>query len=292
MASPTKAGSSKDDTLQQQREGVPQQQVQDNNPPLNAQHPQYVARVAVRAPPFWKENPALWFRQLESQFFMNNIVSSETKYHIAVAALDTSVINQVSDVVMNPPPAAQMYETLKNRLQERFTESEERRFKRLLNNIELGDKRPSHLWREMRELAANRVNDEFLRSLWLQRLPAQVQAILSNDDGDLPRLLTTADRITEVLDVRGDVHSVTSTPRTEAVTHSSEIQLLTAQVSELTKQFAAFSSGSHSARSRSNSRNRRDRSRDRNSSDLCYYHDRFGSEAKKCRKPCTYKSEN
>lgn len=190
--------------------------------------PQHIARVAVRAPPFWKENPALWFRQLESQFFMNNIVSSETKYHIAVAALDTSVINQVSDVVMNPP-AAQMYETLKDRLQERFAESDERRFKRLLNNIELGDKRPSHLWREMRELAGNRLTDEFLRSLWLQRLPSQAQAILSSDDGDIPRLLTTADRIIEVLDVRGDVHSVTtSSPRTEASADSSKLQLLTA----------------------------------------------------------------
>lgn len=283
MSSPDRSG------LNQNEGRRENPQMADNAPP--PPQPQHIARVAVRAPPFWKENPALWFRQLESQFFMNNIVSSETKYHIAVAALDTSVINQVSDVVMNPP-AAQMYETLKDRLQERFAESDERRFKRLLNNIELGDKRPSHLWREMRELAGNRLTDEFLRSLWLQRLPSQAQAILSSDDGDIPRLLTTADRIIEVLDVRGDVHSVTSSPRTEASADSSELQLLTAQVSELTKQFAAFSNGSRNSRARSNSRNGRGRSRDRNSSEFCYYHDRFGAEAKKCRKPCAYKPEN
>lgn len=136
----------------------------------------------------------------------------------------------------------------------------------------------------MRELAGNRLTDEVLRSLWLQRLPAQVQAILSNDDGDIPRLLTTADRITEVLDVRGDVNSVISLPRTEASDNLSELQRLTAQVSELTKQIAAFSSDSRNTRARSNSRKRRGRSSDRNSSDLCYYHDRFGAEARKCRK--------
>lgn len=77
------------------------------------QQTHHISRVAVRAPPFWKENPALWFRQLESQFQMNGITASETKYHIAVAALDKAVINQVSDVVMDPPAANIMYATLK-----------------------------------------------------------------------------------------------------------------------------------------------------------------------------------
>lgn len=168
-------------------------------PPPPAVAQQYISRVAVRAPPFWKENPALWFRQLESQFFMNGIVSSETKFHIAVAALDTEIINQVSDVVMHPPTANLMYESLKSRLQERFAESEERRFKKMLNKIEMGDKKPSRLWREMRELAGAGIRDDFLLSLWLQRLPAQIQAILSTADGDVTRLLTMADRIHEVV---------------------------------------------------------------------------------------------
>lgn len=289
MSSPTRQGAS-NGSLPDDNNPVVQQPIQADV--LLAPQLQQVARVAVRAPPFWKENPALWFRQLESQFFMNNIVSSETKYHIAVAALDTSVINQVSDVVMNPPAAALMYETLKNRLQERFTESSERRFKRLLNDIELGDKRPSHLWREMRELAENRVTDEFLLSLWLQRLPAQVQAILSNDVGDITRSLTMADRIIEVLNVRGDVQAVTSSPQTDAVTDTSDLQRLGAQINELTKKFAAFTSGDRRSRSRSISRNRGSPSYDQNRNGLCYYHRRFAAEARKCTKPCTFKSEN
>lgn len=274
--------------LHQQQNNLPQQTHQ-------------IARVAVRAPPFWKENPALWFRQLESQFQMNGITASETKYHIAVAALDTAVINQVSDVVMDPPAANIMYETLKTRLQERFAESEERRFKKLLSNMELGDKKPSYLWREMRELAGTRVEDGFLRSLWLQRLPAQIQAILSTDDSDVPRLLIMADRIHEVFDVRSAVQAVSNLPPPRSSSYAnaadnscaSDFQRLCTQVNELSQQLAALSSGNNNNQ-RSGSTDRRSRSRSRSQSRRgeCWYHFRFGKEAKKCTKPCTYKPEN
>lgn len=257
----------------------------------------YMGRVAVRAPPFWKDNPALWFRQLESQFYMNGITVSETKYHIAVAALDTAVINQVSDIVMNPP-AVGMYETLKLRLQERFAESEERRFKKLIGSIELGDKKPSYLWREMRDLAGTRLDEGFLRSLWLQRLPAQIQAILSTNEDDITRVLPIADRIHEVLDVRA-VSSL-SPPTDDVVlakTHgiATNYQQLCIQVNELSQQMAAMSSNNqNNHRSRSFERGSRTRPRSRSSKQFykCWYHYKFGKDARKCIKPFTYTTEN
>uniref|UniRef100_A0A1I8PZX3 Uncharacterized protein n=1 Tax=Stomoxys calcitrans TaxID=35570 RepID=A0A1I8PZX3_STOCA len=57
--------------------------------------------------------------------------------------------------------------------------SEEKRLKRLLRETELGDKKPSTILREMICLASGEVSDEFLKSLWMQRLPKQTQAILS-----------------------------------------------------------------------------------------------------------------
>lgn len=261
--------------------------------------PQHVSRVAVRAPPFWKENPALWFRQLESQFHMNGIVASETKYHIAVSALDTAIISQVSDVVMNPPAANIMYETLKNRLQERYAESQERRFKKLLNNIDLGDKRPSHLWREMHDLAGARVDEDFLRALWLQRLPSQVQAILSTDEGDINRTLASADRIMEVLNINVDVQMVAGSSAAENNPVSScvsDFERLSMQVNELTKQVSSLTEKKRSGRDRSDSRGRRanasSRNRNEDSERMCWYHFHFGSNATKCNKPCTFVTEN
>jgi len=91
-----------------------------------------------------------------------------------------------------------MYEALKRRLIERFSESEELWLKKLLSDIELGDQRPSHLLSEMRELASGKVSDELLKTLWLQRLPTQVKIILAASGDSLVNLACMADKITEV----------------------------------------------------------------------------------------------
>lgn len=268
----------------------------------------HVARISVRAPPFWKENPALWFKQLESQFHTNAITASDTKYHIAVAALDTAVISQVSDIIMNPP-VLNKYETLKDRLQERYAESEERRFKKLMSNVHLGDKKPSHLWREMRELAGVEVNDNLLKSLWLQRLPAQIQTFVSTDEGDMPRVLIRADKIHEIIDSRNDIQSVSTnvtshvqppSPSTahasalppQNIAHNSQLDQLCAQINALTIQMAqiAANNGVQQQRGRSASRgNSKSRPRsESNNNKVCFYHRRFGKDAQKCTKPCTF----
>lgn len=273
----------------------------------------HIARISVRAPPFWKENPALWFTQLESQFHTNAITVSETKYHIAVAALDTAVISQVSDIILNPP-AQNKYETLKQRLQDRYADSEERRFKKLLGNLELGDKKPSHLWREMKDLAGNRVNDNFLRSLWQQRLPAQMQAILSTDDGDMNRMLVLADKIFEIIDVRGSVCTIDSTSAsncfktTSSSSTSSQLEQLRNQMDTLTQQIATLttsntrnnSTGSGGGRQRNRSISRlshrrtpsHSRSRNTQQHPNCWYHYRYGDKAIKCSKPCEFVSSS
>ncbi|CAA9995004.1 unnamed protein product, partial [Nesidiocoris tenuis] len=58
----------------------------------------------------------------------------------------------------------------------------------------------------MRELANNRVSEEILKTLWLQRLPANVQGILSvSADPNLATLAILADKILEVCDPRNSV---------------------------------------------------------------------------------------
>lgn len=273
--------------------GSGQQQQQHDN----EEDQQRISRISVRPPPFWRENPALWFKQLESQFITNGIKVSDTKFHIAVSALDTSIISQVSDVVMNPPQNGK-YERLKQQLQDRFADSEEQRFRKLLGKLDLGDKKPSHLWREMRELAGNdHFNEQVLKTLWMQRLPTQCQAILSAEDGPIDRLLTLADRIHEIYGAREVNALSTQSNRSVAVnqTHTPEQSALTQlceQVSLLTKQVASLTTTNKPNlphRNRSRSRSRTNTTNKPN----CWYHHRFGKDAKKCISPCEFKaSEN
>lgn len=108
-----------------------------------------VAKISIRIPPFWHAKPKLWMAQVESQFIAAGITSDKTKYHTVVAAIESNVLAQISDIILNPPNS-ELYTSLKNRIITQFAVSAQKRVKKLLQEQELGDMRPSQLLREMR----------------------------------------------------------------------------------------------------------------------------------------------
>lgn len=155
-----------------------------------------VSRLAVKLPPFWKPYPKLWFLQVEAQFSRAGIATDDTKYFALVAEIDSSILKCASDILLTPP-ATEKYETLKLRLVEEFSESEDARFKRLFYNIATEGKKPSAVLREIRKLSSNKLDPEILKSLWLRQLPIQTQQILASVEGDINTLAKKADSITE-----------------------------------------------------------------------------------------------
>ncbi|GFV78526.1 uncharacterized protein TNCV_1888321 [Trichonephila clavipes] len=131
-----------------------------------------IHKVAVKPPAFWRNKPKLWFLQLKAQFSNSGISNGTTKYNIVVVALDENVLDFVVDILSNPPQDDK-YETLRNAFLNRLTDTEESRLKKLLTDMELGDRRPSDLLRQMKSLAGSSISDELIKSLWLQ-----TQAIL------------------------------------------------------------------------------------------------------------------
>ncbi|GBM83306.1 hypothetical protein AVEN_261143-1 [Araneus ventricosus] len=65
-------------------------------------------------------------------------------------------------------------------------------------DLQLGDKRPSHLLSEMQNLAPAKMKDDILQTLWLQRLLANLQQILSVCKASLDEFAQIADKIYEV----------------------------------------------------------------------------------------------
>ncbi|XP_050546076.1 uncharacterized protein LOC126908208 [Daktulosphaira vitifoliae] len=113
---------------------------------------------AFKIPTFWRTNPELWFKQIESVFYTTRITADASKFHHVVSSMESEILAQVSDIILNPPET-KMYEALKTRLIERFSESEQCRLKKLLTEVELGDRKPSHFLSEMRQLANGKVTD-------------------------------------------------------------------------------------------------------------------------------------
>lgn len=254
-----------------------------------------VLRVGVRVPPFWPEEPALWFAQIESQFILSKIVTDETKFCYLVAQLDHQYAAEVKDVITNPP-ATDKYAKLKSELIKRLSASQEKRVKQLLMHEELGDRKPSQFLRHLQGLAGPTVPKEFLTTIWSSRLPASVQTVIaSHEDLPLDKLSDLADKVHEIAYSTPQVASTsravspTKTPSTSYYDLSRQVCELSKQLAKLTEQVA----NGERARKQNRSQNNRSRSRSRfrqppAQHPLCFYHFNYGAKAKKCKQPCNF----
>lgn len=255
------------------------------NPPVLTQ----ISEVrSIKLPPFWQNDPALWFAQVEAQFFSHRITADNSRYFTIVGALDSSVLEQVSDLIRSPP-ANERYLTLKSQLIERFTDSRETQLHKLLTEMQLGDRKPSQLLREMRTLATDRVSEDLLHSLWIKRMPTSVRCVLSASEGvDLAKLADIADKITEAT-----AHSQVMAVRNKSPGRRFDVADLQERIGQIERQLETLirevrkeeipRAGKEPAaprRSRSASRKRE--------ADICFYHRRFGIKAHRCIKPCVF----
>ena len=249
-----------------------------------------VFRVGVKVPPFWAEEPDIWFAQVEGQFSISGITSDVTKFNYVIGHLDNQHSREVKDIIVNPPPT-EKYEKLKSELIKRLSASKENKIKQLLMHEELGDRKPSQFLRHLQSLAGLNVPDDFLRTIWISRLPHGIQTVLAGQasTASLENLADLADRVNDL---------ASSTPKVTAVSEipGSVVSDLVKQVAELRKEVQRLSMARNS---RSHSRSRTNRtSRQRSLSNyrkfpICWYHDKFGNKATKCVRPCDYKqSEN
>lgn len=252
-----------------------------NNNQQNGDTMALIHRVGVKIPPFWEESPDIWFAQIEAQFANTQINTDQTKFNAVVGAIESKVLAQVADAVLRPP-AGDKYNNLKEKIIEVFSESEHKKMTRLLETITLGDQKPSMMLNEMRRLATPNMTDDFLRTLWLKRLPTQARMVLSTNNTTLPELAKIADKIVEIGNLNG-VNAI-ATDNTANDPLQKCIQQLTKAVQNL-----ELNQGQRKFRSRSQSRGRQQQSPSsprkgkwNKTLDHCWYHFRFGAKADNC----------
>lgn len=244
-----------------------------------------LSRVTVKVPPFWATQPQIWFAQIESQFEICGVSTDLTKFNTIVGNIESSVLTQVTDAVLCPPEK-EKYENLKKAIIERYSDSEQARMRKLFSDVDLGDKKPSQLYNELRQLGGEKINGDFLKNIWLQRLPPSVQAILVSIKGDATVLTSVADSVMETGGFNR-LQKISVKAGTSASKTSNSSSTLEVKIDELTQRFDKLER-SHS-RSRSSSNRRNSKSRER--STFCWYHHRFGDKATKCNQSdCTFVS--
>ncbi|GFX31055.1 uncharacterized protein TNCV_2025581 [Trichonephila clavipes] len=202
---------------------------------------------------------------LESTFELavtKPITDEHTKYNYCVAHLSPDAAMAVRDVILSPGNI-NPYSKLKDEVIARCGESKSQKIHRLLAGEQLGGRKPSDLFRQ---------------------LPPNVQSILASIQPlTAQKASEVADRILEVTPVQVSAVSKYSSANSDDSSESKllkELKLLLLEVKEL-------------RRSRSFSRNRFD-SRNRlkspkpKASNLCWYHNKFATKARKCIQPCSF----
>lgn len=251
---------------------------QDQNPNI-----QNVPNFSVQKISFWPAHPAAWFRIIENQFTAARIYQESIKFNHVISMLDSQMIENCMDLIENLD-AETPYNTFKEGVIARMAESEQSRLQKVLLGTDLGDRKPSELLSKMQSLAGDSVRPEALKTLWLQRLPTQVRAILAVSSEELTKLALLGDKILETVNHQ----SIASTSTNNSVSAISGTSKIEEQISQLTMQFEKFRNNfKQSDRNRS-----RSRSRYNNNEKICYYHKRFGNNAKKCTKWCKFNQSN
>ena len=237
----------------------------------NEQASPNINQTSVKLPEFWTKSPAVWFARIEAQFNTKNISQDQTKYDYVVSALDANTAEEIQHILLNPPTTGK-YESLKNELNKTFGKSQFERDSELLNINGLGDRRPSALLRKINAL--NNDPQTLKRAIFLANLPSEIRNVLvAQHFTDTEQLAAAADRVWESQSY--NINHIRCPPMSPAspIMHNEEIDSVDAI------------SANHKSR-----RPRQQSKRSTSPPSICFYHTRFGLDARKCQGNCKFSS--
>lgn len=258
--------------------------------------------LTSKIPDFWTDQPRVWFFRVEAMLAPQKL-SDDARFDIVVSKLSKEAIQQVTDI-LSDPPAAKKFEALKTRLLTTYEESKNRQLQKLIGEMELGDQKPSQLLRRMRELAKDKIPDETLRMMWQGHLPTNIRAVIAvSDTKELDSLANLADTVLEstrtahVNEIAQQQQQPSSSVSKDTELIIAEIAKLSVRVADIERSRGNYQNNRWNNRSRSASRNRsqspaerRTRRTPESPDWVCFYHYRFRENAKNCKEPCSWKS--
>ena len=215
-----------------------------------------VQAVSLKLPEFWTDKPEVWFARVEAQFGTKNITVDQTKFDYVVSSLDNATAGEV-EPILKTPPAADKYDALKAALLAAFGKTQAQKDSELLAIMGLGDMKPTALLRRLQSLNSDPAT--LFRAHFLALLPSEVRSILAGREiTELADLAKAADR---VMEARG----------------------LDSHVAPVTAQAAHAISNARRPRNRQGGG---DIEENREGNHVCFYHVRYGKEARRCQPWC------
>lgn len=252
-----------------------------------------VAELKVQQ--FYENDPELWFVTIEAQFESRKITKDKTKYNSVIANLNYKAASQVKSILQSEYYEGK-YKMLKDALIESFSATSTERIKQLLSNEQLGDSKPSQLLDKMKLLAGKSISEEFIKNLWIQRLPETPRQVLSASSDKTEILANMADRMWESANY-SSINAIEKfeNEKTNEKAKIPTLQSISEQLEKICKRLRDVESKNRSRDSTPSKPHNRSRSqsnkRNDNTDEMCWYHKTLGDAAKKCRTPCNFKQQ-
>lgn len=148
-----------------------------------------------------------YFLSLEFWFEASNIRDDMQKYYIVMSQLPPHKMVELKRMIEDVPPAAK-YQYIKTNLINQYTDSQQRRLKRVLSEMPLGDQKPGAFYNIMARVAEGALTESALVDLWASRLPESIHAAVAATDGTISTKIRVADAIFDSLDLRSTAATI------------------------------------------------------------------------------------
>lgn len=225
------------------------------------------SKLIGKFPEFMPNNVKLFFDVAELFFNTNKINSDQQRVTHVVTSLPTEVMIEIKDFISAIIPDG-TYLKIKTTIVSRREKSSRKKLQLLLEKTELGDTRPSHLFRKMKELSDD-IPEKTLIQMWLMKLPPSVNMSLisSVDSENTDDLIILADKLFEVQNVAQISAAQLTNKNDELVERINKLEI------ELVK-----------ARENQNYKKPHNKN-----PKLCFYHSKFKKQSTRCVQPCNWK---
>jgi hypothetical protein len=230
----------------------------------------------VTLPPFWPQDPAAWFQHIEAEFLIARVpLTSYLCYLHVIRALPADMVTAVHDVTSTiTADSVNAYDAVKQALLKRFTSSALQRCFQLLDTPPLRDRIIAAHYSQMRSLIPADA-DILFNALFLRTLPPHISTALV----DRAELAAAATHMQHTVAAQAAVAATTPLPPSPPPS-----------VSAAPSQRYGRSPGRSTAsrgrqttpyRRRSTSRDHRCSPARSGSRRLCWYHQKFGRQARR-----------
>lgn len=137
------------------------------------------SHYSIKLPPFSTSDTEMWFVQAEAVFERCKVETEAATAQVVITQVDSETLCCVRHIVMASPKPNNVYSQIKSNLISHYATSKEARVLQLVRGDILVSGKPSHTLSKLRSLNYDDCNDDFLKQIFLSKLPHQHQLVLA-----------------------------------------------------------------------------------------------------------------